>query len=135
MTPHRIGARTRVATYTRLASAGPRGRNLRRREAFITQAVTRWPGAVLVARYADVGLAGRLPRPGLDRLLGDAAHGGFDVVVVDDLDRLDTEPARLRWLLDRCAACGVRVVPLVGVDRRRRAVGWVAVAVAELLGG
>lgn len=92
------------------------------------------PGARLVAGYADVGVAGRKDRPGLCRLLADAATGHFDVVVVDDLDRLDTDPVRLAAVLDRLATAGVAVWPLVAVARRRRAVGWLAVTAAELLG-
>lgn len=124
----------RVASYTRLASVDRRGRRMAGRQEWLAAAVARRLGARLVACYADVGLAGRPDRPGLCRLLAGAEAGVFDVVVVDDLDRLDTDPVRLRAALGRLGAAGVGVWPLVSVDRRRRAAGVLAVAVAELLG-
>jgi len=56
-------------------------------------------------------VAGRVDRPGLARLLADAAGGRFDAVVVDDLDRLDTDPRRLEVVLGRLAADDVAVWP------------------------
>lgn len=124
----------RAVSYTRLASVDRRGRNLARRQSFLAEAVSRRPGWALLAGYADVGVAGRMDRPGLARLLADAAAGRFEMVVVDDLDRIDTDPARRQVVLNRLARAGVGVWPLVAVARRRRAVGWLAVAVTELLG-
>lgn len=123
----------RAVSYTRLASVDRRGRNLARRQRFLAEAVSRRPGWALLAGYADVGLAGRVDRPGLARLLADAAAGYFDVVVVDDLDRLDTDPARLHAVVGELRRAGVGVWPLVSVARRRRAAGWLAVAVTEML--
>ena len=93
-----------VVSYTRLPSVDRRGRALARRQAWLAGAVAGWPGCVLLAGYADVGVAGRVDRPGLARPLGDAASSRFDAAVVDDLDRLDTHPRR--WT--SCWAAGCR---------------------------
>jgi site-specific DNA recombinase len=50
-------------------------------------------GYRVVGEYADEGVAGDefAKRPGLQRLLGDAAAGGFDVVAVDEVSRLSRQ--------------------------------------------
>ncbi len=112
----------RVVSYTRLPSVDRRGRALAHRRAWLGGAVAGWPECVLLAGYADVGVAGRADRPGLARLLGDAASSRFDAVVVNDLDRLDTDPRRLDVVLGRLAADDVAVWPLLGAGRRPA--GW-----------
>lgn len=122
----------RVATYTRVARVtGRHTTNLDRRRERLNATVARLSSYLPVASYVDVGNA--MERPGLARLILDAAYGWFDVVAVESLDDLAGDPAALQAMLAQLAAFGIVVTPLAA-PRRERAAGWAAVAFMELLG-
>jgi DNA invertase Pin-like site-specific DNA recombinase len=126
----------RVASYIRVARVeGRRMTNLDRQAARLAGTVAGWPGCLHVAGYVDVGSGRRLDRRGLGRLLADAAARRFDVLVVEDWDRLARDPAGQRWLGSQLETSGVTVWPLHRVQRRRCAERWLAVAVADFLDG
>lgn len=125
----------RVATYTRAARLhGRRVTNLALRQSRLHGALSAMPGCVVVAAYGDVGEAWHLGRPGLARLLADGGARRFEVLVVEDLGQLASDPGQLRGLCEQLAAAGVVVRPLAGGARRRSALAWAAVAFVELLG-
>jgi DNA invertase Pin-like site-specific DNA recombinase len=106
--------------------------NLERRQSHLASVVAARPGWHLVAGYADVG-SGRLDRPGLGRLLADAAAGWFEIVVVDDLDRLCRDPNQRAWIEKRLATAGVRVLPLAASPRRRGAAVLTSLVISDYL--
>ncbi len=122
-----------VAAYTRVVAVDRhRPSNLERRQSHLASVVAARPGWHLVAGYADVG-SGRLDRPGLGRLLADAAAGWFEIVVVDDLDRLCRDPNQRAWIEKRLATAGVRVLPLAASPRRRGAAVLTSLVISDYL--
>lgn len=122
-----------VAAYTRVVAVDRhRPSNLERRQSHLASVVAARPGWHLVAGYADVG-SGRLDRPGLGRLLADAAAGWFEIVVVDDLDRLCRDPRQRAWIEERLATAGVRVLPLAASPRRRGAAVLTSLVIRDYL--
>lgn len=123
----------KVAAYTRVVALDRcRPSNLQRRQAHLAAFAATQPGWQLVAGYADVG-SGRADRPGLARLLADAAAGWFDLVVVDHFDRLSREPHQQVSLARRLATAGVRVLPLAASPRRRGAAALTSLVIGDYL--
>lgn len=123
----------RVAAYTRVVALDRRRpSNLQRRQAHLAAFAATQPGWQLVAGYADVG-SGRADRPGLARLLVDATAGWFDLVVVDDFDRLSRDPRQLASLTRQLATAGVRVLPLAASPRRRGAAALTSLVIGDYL--
>jgi len=92
------------------------------------------PGLWAVATYADRGDSELWARPGLSRLLFDAAYRTFDVVVIDSALRLGWDARARQELAGRLAASGVRV-ELLGGSRLGRLAGVVAdLVLADLIG-
>ena len=84
----------RAALYLRVSTDDQTTENQRA----ALEAVAEHRGWPVVATYADVGISGskgRTGRPGLDKLLQDAARAKFDVVMVWALDRLGRSLADL----------------------------------------
>jgi DNA invertase Pin-like site-specific DNA recombinase len=106
--------------------------NLERRQSHLASVVAARPGWHLVPGYADVG-SGRLDRPGLGRLLADAAAGRFEIVVVDDHDRLCRNPRQRAWIEKRLATAGLRVLPLAASLRRRDAAVLSCLVISDCL--
>ncbi|MHB1928000.1 MAG: recombinase family protein [Acidimicrobiales bacterium] len=78
-----------------------------------------------VATYADRGGTDLFARPGLSRLLFDAAYRPFFVVVIDSALRLGWDARARQQLVGRLAASGVRV-ELLGGSRLGRVAGLLA---------
>lgn len=132
-TPEHSQPAVRVAAYTRVAVLDRRRpSNLERRQAHLTGFLAAEPGWRLVAGYADVGSA-RPDRPGLVRLLADATAGWFDLLVVDDLDRLSRDPRQLAWIGQELSAAGVRALPLAPTPRRRGAAALTSLVISDYL--
>ena len=68
-------------------------------------------GAEVVGDYADEGISGfsLANRPGIQRLLADAARGRFDAVIVESLDRLSRSDIDTLTLFDDLKAHGVQI--------------------------
>lgn len=127
-------ATVRAVSYHRVIVVdGHRPSNLERRVRRLAAFATSQPGWALVGGYADVG-DGQLDRPGLSRLVADATAGWFDVVVVDDLDRLARDPRRSAAVVRHLAAVGVRVQPVSGRADRRGAAALVSGMIAGYVG-
>lgn len=123
----------RVAAYTKVAAVDRRRpSNLERRHAHLAGFVAAQPGWCLVASYTDVG-SGRADRPGLSRLLGDAAVGWFDLVVLDDLDRFSRDRRLMELIGRQLASAGVGVLPLAASPRRRGAAALMSLVISDYL--
>ena len=68
-------------------------------------------GARVVGDYADEGISGfsMANRPGIQRLLADAARGLFDAVIVESLDRLSRSDIDTLTVFDDLKARGVQI--------------------------
>jgi DNA invertase Pin-like site-specific DNA recombinase len=84
-----------------------------------------------VATYADRGGTELFARPGIARLVCDAAYGSFDVVVVDSPHRLGWDIRARQELVGRLAASGVRV-QVIGRSRLGKLVA--DLVLADLIG-
>ena len=75
-----------------------------------------------VCRAAGLGRGGQLfgprsmLRPGLQKLIADAARGRFDVVLAEALGRLSRDQADIAWLYTRLNFDGVRIVTIADGD-------------------
>lgn len=100
----------------------------------LAERVAAHPGWVAVATYADRGGTELFARPGVARLVCDAAYNRFDVVVADSLLRLGPDIAARRALVARLGAYRVRVV-VIERTRLQRLAGVVAdLVLADLIG-
>lgn len=79
-------------------------------------------GFVVRCIYSDKAISGAVSaRSEYQRMLGDAAAGSFDVVLVDDLSRLSRDDYEMKGVLRRLAWQGVRVVGVAdGYDSARK---------------
>lgn len=70
-------------------------------------------GWIVGATYTDAAISGasRL-RPGYQKLLEDARHGAFDVIVAEALDRLSRDQEDVAGLFKQLSFCGVKLVTL-----------------------
>jgi len=65
-------------------------------------------GSIVTAEYTDVGISGvKASRPGLDRMLRDAADKKFDVLLVWKIDRVGRSLANLLQVIEKLTAAGV----------------------------
>jgi DNA invertase Pin-like site-specific DNA recombinase len=67
----------------------------------------------IIETYSDVGISGaksRRDRPGLDRMLNDASHGKFDVVMAWAIDRIGRSLIDLLGTIQHLEACNVDIV-------------------------
>jgi DNA invertase Pin-like site-specific DNA recombinase len=70
-------------------------------------------GYDLICEYLDEGISGSTERrPSLDRLVADARHRKFDVIVTAALDRLSRSTKHFLNLFDELQHCGVAIVSL-----------------------
>ena len=86
-----------------------------------------------VAIYADQCPVGRVPRPGLSRLLVEAP-AYFDVLVVDGYGQLSPNRRELSVILRQLAAAGVTTVVLPPSAGRRLARAVANFALADTIG-
>ena len=67
-------------------------------------------GFTVVAEYDDAAISGASTlRPGYQKLLEDARHGVFEVIVAEGLDRLSRDLADLATLYKHLSYLGVRL--------------------------
>ena len=98
----------RFGLYARTAAGGPIA--VEAQVQALRAAVARRGGcSVVVERDVNVSGAGG-PGPGLARLLGAAAAGRIDVIVVEGLDRLSRSPRTLAGVLASIRAAGASVL-------------------------
>ena len=64
--------------------------------------------------YEDAGISGAsaINRPGLQRLIADAAASKFDVIVTESLDRLSRSQADIAFIYERLSFLGIRIETL-----------------------
>lgn len=68
-------------------------------------------GLTILEEFVDHGISGaRAKRPGLDRLLGDARRGKFDVLVVWSFDRMARSVRHLIELLDELTKLNIEFI-------------------------
>ncbi|MGH9056220.1 MAG: recombinase family protein [Acidimicrobiales bacterium] len=121
----------RVAIYAREAPGRAGRARLDRQVTGLAAQVGRQAGWQHVATYVDQTLG--MDRPGLSRLLAEAA-GGLDVVVVDGYGRLSANRRELGGLLTHLSALGVRLVVLRPSAGRRFAKLVANLALADVIG-
>jgi DNA invertase Pin-like site-specific DNA recombinase len=76
-------------------------------------AIANGRGWTIVDTYSDVGISGakgRKDRPGLDRMLNDAQHGKFDVVMAWAIDRVGRSLIDLLNTIQTLEACNVDII-------------------------
>src|SRR5690606_15915701 len=71
-------------------------------------------GLTVVEIYQDAAISGAstLNRPGLQRMVSDAAKTKFDVIVTESLDRLSRSQADIAALYERLCFLGIQVETL-----------------------
>ena len=70
-------------------------------------------GWLVVGSYADQGISGAsLIRPGIQKLLQDAAAGKMDVIVTEALDRMSRDQEDIAHVYKRLRFLGARIVTL-----------------------
>jgi DNA invertase Pin-like site-specific DNA recombinase len=70
-------------------------------------------GWTIVETYSDVGISGakgRRDRPGLDRMLNDASHGRFNVILTWAIDRVGRSLIDLLNTIQTLEACNVDII-------------------------
>jgi DNA invertase Pin-like site-specific DNA recombinase len=76
-------------------------------------AIAEGRGWSIVETYSDVGISGakgRRDRPGLDRMLNDASHSKFDVVLTWAIDRVGRSLIDLLGTIQTLEACNVDII-------------------------
>jgi DNA invertase Pin-like site-specific DNA recombinase len=76
-------------------------------------AIANGRGWTIVDTYSDVGISGakgRKDRPGLDRMLNDAQHDKFDVVMAWAIDRVGRSLIDLLGTIQHLEACNVDII-------------------------
>src|SRR4051794_40568420 len=95
MEPQR-GSQTRAALYARVSTDEQRDGNTIQSQIAELEKFAEHNGWPIQGRYIDEGWSGALlARPELDRLRDDANAALFDVVLVNDVDRLARDVAHL----------------------------------------
>ncbi len=70
-------------------------------------------GFILTECYVDQGISGRKEkRPGLDKLIKDARHGKFSVLIIHSIDRLGRSTKHLLNLIDELNHYGVSLISI-----------------------
>ena len=70
-------------------------------------------GGEAVGVYSDHAISGAsLNRPGIRKLLQDAATGKFDIILAESLDRLSRDQEDIAHVYERMRFTGVRIVTL-----------------------
>ncbi|MCW5749636.1 MAG: recombinase family protein, partial [Alphaproteobacteria bacterium] len=103
---------TRAAIYARYSSELQRQASIEDQLRLCKERLAR-EGWTLVATYADRAMSGASAlRPGYQKLLEDARHGAFDVLVAEAMDRLSRDQEDIAALYKRLRFSGVRIVTL-----------------------
>jgi DNA invertase Pin-like site-specific DNA recombinase len=122
----------RVALYLRVSTIDQHPEN----QALALRQAAAQRGWEIVESYEDRISGAKAKRPALDRMLSDARHGRFDVIMVAAFDRLARSVRHLLEVVDEMSRCGVEFVSLrEAVDTggpMGRAVVTILGAVAEL---
>lgn len=106
----------KAAIYIRSASIRGNDVNLSNQRAH-AEAFAAARGWTVVNVFTDAGhSANRVDRPGLTALLAEARSGAFEVLVVEDLQRLARNPEVLAEILETTATAGVVVKAVSGTD-------------------
>lgn len=101
----------RVTIYARVSSEEQREGQTIDSQIAELERFAREKGWLLIDVYRDEGWSGALlSRPALDRLRDDAARKRFDIVLLNDVDRLARDVAHLGIVKRDLERCGVRVV-------------------------
>jgi site-specific DNA recombinase len=101
----------RAAIYARVSSEEQREGQTIDSQIAELERFTSEKGWVIAGVYKDEGWSGALlSRPALDRLRDDAARKQFDLVLLNDVDRLARDVAHLGIVKRDLERCGVRVV-------------------------
>ena len=103
----------RVAIYARFSSEMQDARSISDQVA-LARKYAEARGLTVTQTYQDAAISGAstLNRPGLQRLLADAANGGFDVIVTESLDRLSRSQAAIAGLYEKVTSLSVRIETL-----------------------
>lgn len=103
----------RAAIYARFSSELQDARSITDQTA-LARKYLETRGMTCAGVYEDAGISGSsvINRPGLQRLLVDAAAARFDVLVTESLDRLSRSQADIAVLYERLHFLGVRVETL-----------------------
>lgn len=105
----------RCAIYTRCANVSPATPLPMADQRDACEIYAARQGWNAIATYTDRGMGGRrVSRDGLDAMMAQARQGGFDLLVIKDLDRLSRDPLHLQFLLTELNSAGVLVHTMTG---------------------
>ncbi len=103
---------TRVAIYARYSSASQRDASIEDQLRLCREHAEQ-QGWQVIECYADHAISGSsLLRPGIQKLLTEAAASEFDVILAEALDRLSRDQEDIAGLYKRMRFAGVRIVTL-----------------------
>lgn len=103
---------TRVALYARF-STDMQSQSSVDDQMRITAERAQREGWAIVQRYADHGISGAsMMRPGIQKLMSDAADGKFDIVLAEALDRLSRDQEDVAGIYKRLQYFGIKVITL-----------------------
>jgi site-specific DNA recombinase len=75
-------------------------------------------GLLVAGSYTDQGISGAsLIRPGIQKLLQDAAAGKFDIILTESLDRVSRDQEDIAHVYKRMRFLGTRIVTLSEGER------------------
>ena len=104
---------TRAAVYARYSSDNQRAASIEDQFRLCREHAQRerW---VIVGSYEDAAISGSstIRRPGIQRLMRDAQHGEFNILVAEALDRISRDQADVATLYKRLEFAGVTIVTL-----------------------
>jgi site-specific DNA recombinase len=102
----------RVAIYARFSSAMQSEASIEDQLRICRERAER-EGWTVCEIFTDMAMSGAsMQRPGVQRLMAEAARGEFDVIVAEALDRLSRDQADVATLFKRLSFHGVRIVTL-----------------------
>lgn len=102
----------RIAIYARYSSDNQRDASMEDQIRICREYATRerWD---IVGTYSDAAISGSsLLRPGIQKLMTEAAGGRFDIILCEALDRLSRDQEDIAGLYKRMQFNGIRIITL-----------------------
>ena len=102
----------RIAIYARYSTDLQREASIGDQQRMCEEYVAK-EGWLLADRYSDQAISGAsLIRPGIQKLLQDAAAGKFDIIVTESLDRISRDQEDIAHIYKRMRFLGIPIVTL-----------------------
>ncbi len=103
----------RAASYSRFSTDMQNATSIEDQNRICEERI-KMEGWQLTVPYSDYALSGAsMERPGLKRMMADAAAGAFDILVVEGLDRISRDAEHMAGIYKRLSFHGVKIYSLV----------------------